>query len=55
MNLQYYLNNLLNRFIQLLEYLYIKENFKVNTDELIKLGFHAWASYLPSSFRFSEA
>jgi hypothetical protein len=33
--------------IQILEYLYNKENFRVNTDELIKLGFHAGASYLP--------
>jgi hypothetical protein len=47
MNLQYHLTNLLNRFIQLLELLYHKENFKVNTDELIKLGFHAGASYIP--------
>ncbi len=47
MNLQYHLTNLLNRFIQILEYLYNKENCRVNNDELIKLGFHVGASYLP--------
>ena len=33
--------------IQILEYLYNKENFKVNTAELKKLGFNVEASYLP--------